>query len=123
LIGIFDLIPLVGATIGAIVVGIVTLFVDFPTATIVWVVFSIVYQQVENSVIQPRIQKRAVDVEPFLVLIAVLFGATLLGVVGALVAVPTAAAIQILIREWLRYRQDTTILRGVEPEAPDVAPG
>jgi predicted PurR-regulated permease PerM len=123
LIGIFDLIPLVGATIGAIVVGIVTLFVDFPTATIVWVVFSIVYQQVENSVIQPRIQKRAVDVEPFLVLIAVLFGATLLGVVGALVAVPTAAAIQILIREWLHYRQDTTILRGVEPEAPDVAPG
>jgi predicted PurR-regulated permease PerM len=122
-IGIFDLIPLVGATIGAIVVGIVTLFVDFPTATIVWVVFSIVYQQVENSVIQPRIQKRAVDVEPFLVLIAVLFGATLLGVVGALVAVPAAAAIQILIREWLRYRQDTTILRGVEPEGPDMAPG
>jgi predicted PurR-regulated permease PerM len=123
MIGLFDLIPLVGATIGAIVVGIVTLFVDFPTATIVWVVFSIVYQQVENSVIQPRIQKRAVDVEPFVVLIAVLFGATLLGVVGALVAVPAAAAIQILIREWLRYRQDTTILQGIEPEGPEVAPG
>jgi predicted PurR-regulated permease PerM len=123
MIGLFDLIPLVGATIGAIVVGIVTLFVDFPTATIVWVVFSVVYQQVENSVIQPRIQKRAVDVEPFVVLIAVLFGATLLGVVGALVAVPAAASIQILIREWLRYRQDTMILRGIEPEGPEVAPG
>jgi predicted PurR-regulated permease PerM len=123
LIGVFDLIPLVGATIGAIIVGIVTLFVDFPTATIVWVIFSIVYQQVENSVIQPRIQKRAVDVEPFFVLVAVLFGATLLGVVGALVAVPIAATIQIIIREWMRYNQETAIVKGVEPEGPDLAPG
>src|SRR4051812_30339764 len=116
LIGVFDLIPLVGATIGAILVGIVTLFVDFPTATIVWVVFSIVYQQVENTVIQPRIQKRAVDIEPFAVLVAVLFGSTLLGIVGALVAVPAAATIQILIREWLRYREERIILGGIEPE-------
>src|SRR3954466_6267495 len=116
LIGVFDLIPLVGATIGAIVVGIVTLFVDFPTATIVWVIFSVVYQQVENTVIQPRIQKRAVDVEPFVVLVAVLFGATLLGIVGALVAVPAAATIQIAIREWLRYRQELLILGGTAPE-------
>ena len=116
LIGLFDLIPLVGATIGAIVVGIVTLFVDFPTATIVWTVFSIVYQQVENTVIQPRIQQRAVDIEPFFVLVAVLFGATLLGVVGALVAVPAAATVQILIREWMRYREEMIIVGGVEPE-------
>jgi predicted PurR-regulated permease PerM len=122
LIGLFDLIPLVGATIGSVIVGIVTLFVDFPTATIVWAVFSIVYQQFENTVIQPRIQNRAVDVEPFFVLIAVLFGATLLGIIGALVAVPVAATIQILIREYLRYRQDTSILEGV-PEGPQPAPG
>src|SRR3954452_3213607 len=118
MIGLLDLIPLVGATIGAIIVGVVTLFVNFPTATIVWVVWSIVYQQVENSVIQPRIQQRAVDVEPFFVLVAVLFGATLLGVVGALVAVPVAATIQIIIREWMRYREDAIILKGVEPEGP-----
>jgi predicted PurR-regulated permease PerM len=126
LIGLFDLIPLVGATIGAIIVGIVTLFVDFPTATIVWVIFSVVYQQVENTVIQPRIQKRAVDVEPFFVLVAVLFGATLLGIIGALVAVPAAATVQILIREWIVYRQDTKILKGVEPgngPGPEPAPG
>lgn len=116
LIGLFDLIPLVGATIGAIVVGIVTLFVDFPTATIVWVIFSVIYQQVENTVIQPRIQKRAVDVEPFFVLVAVLFGSTLLGVIGALVAVPAAATVQIFIREWLRYREEARIVQGVEPE-------
>jgi predicted PurR-regulated permease PerM len=126
LIGLFDLIPLVGATIGAIIVGIVTLFVDFPTATIVWVIFSVVYQQVENTVIQPRIQKRAVDVEPFFVLVAVLFGSTLLGVIGALVAVPAAATVQILIREWIMYRQDSAILKGVEPGSgagPEPAPG
>src|SRR4051794_15573210 len=114
LIALLDLIPLVGATIGAVIVGVVTLFVDFPTATIVWAVWSIVYQQVENSVIQPQIQRRAVDVHPFVVLVAVLFGATLLGVIGALVAVPAAASLQIVLREWLRYREDATIMEGVD---------
>jgi predicted PurR-regulated permease PerM len=121
LIALLDLIPLVGATIGAVIVGVVTLFVDFPTATIVWVVWSIVYQQVENSVIQPRIQQRAVDVQPFVILVAVLFGSALLGVVGALVAVPAAASLQIAVREWLRYREDTRILEGVD--TTDAAPG
>jgi predicted PurR-regulated permease PerM len=99
-----DLIPLIGATIGAVLVGLVTVFNDFPTATIVWVVWSIVYQQVENNLIQPQIQKRAVDINPFLVVVAVLFGAALLGVVGALVAVPVAASLQIAVREYLDYR-------------------
>jgi predicted PurR-regulated permease PerM len=121
LIALLDLIPLVGATIGAIIVGVVTLFVDFPTATIVWAVWSIVYQQVENTVIQPRIQERAVNVQPFLVLVAVLFGSTLLGVLGALVAVPVAASIQIVTREWLRYREDTRIMDGID--STDAAPG
>jgi predicted PurR-regulated permease PerM len=121
LIAFLDLIPLVGATIGAIVVGLVTLFVSFPTATIVWAIWSIVYQQVENTVIQPRIQARAVDVQPFVILVAVLFGSTLLGVVGALVAVPAAASLQIVVREWLRYREDTRLRDGVD--AGDTAPG
>ena len=86
-----DLIPLVGATIGAVLVGVVTVFNDFPTVTIIWVVWSIAYQQVENNLIQPQIQKRAVNINPFLVIVAVLFGSTLLGIVGALVAVPVAA--------------------------------
>ena len=100
----FDLIPLVGATIAAVLVGIVTLFTDFPTATIVWTVWAIVYQQVENSVIQPRIQQRTVKVHPFVTLVAVLFGSTLIGVPGALVAIPAAASVQILLREWWEYR-------------------
>ena len=118
-----DLIPLVGATIGGVVIGIVTAFNDFPTATIIWVVWSIVYQQVENSVIQPQIQRRATDVHPFLVLVAVLFGSTLLGVVGALVAVPAAGSIQIMLREWMRYREDSRIMEGVDPASGDIAAG
>jgi predicted PurR-regulated permease PerM len=82
----------------------VTLFGDFPTATIVWVVWSIVYQQVENTVIQPRIQSHAVQVHPFAVVVAVLFGSTLFGVLGALLAIPFAAALQICVREYRLYR-------------------
>jgi predicted PurR-regulated permease PerM len=106
IMGIFDLIPVIGATIGAVVVGIVTLFADFPTATIVWVVFSIVYQQFENSVIQPQIQKRTVDVNGFVIVVAVLFGSTLFGILGALTAIPVAASIQIAIREYFEYRAE-----------------
>jgi predicted PurR-regulated permease PerM len=97
---VLDLVPLVGATLGAIVVGIVTLFSDFPLDTIVWAIWAVVYQQIENSVIQPRIQARAVQLEPLIVLVSVLFGSTLFGVMGALLAIPVAAAIQITIREY-----------------------
>jgi predicted PurR-regulated permease PerM len=116
-----DLVPLVGATIGAILVGIVTIFGDFPTATIVWVIYSIVYQQVENTLIQPQIQKRAVNVHPFIVLVAVLFGSTLLGVLGALVAIPVAASAQIAIREWWAYRHDQTMNDLIAPTGPTPA--
>jgi predicted PurR-regulated permease PerM len=100
-----DLIPLVGATIGAVLVGVVTLFEDFPTATVVWAIYSILYQQIENNLIQPQIQKRAVEINPFLVIVSVLFGSALLGVLGALVAVPIAASIQIATREYMDYRE------------------
>jgi predicted PurR-regulated permease PerM len=105
LIALFDLIPLVGATIGAILVGVITLFVDFPTATIVWVIYSIVYQQLENNLIQPQIQNRAVEIQPFLVLVSVLFASTLFGVLGALLAIPAAASISVVIREYRAYQR------------------
>ena len=100
-----DLIPVVGATIAAVVVGIVLLFVNFPVALIIWIIFAVVYQQVENYVIQPQIQRRAVAVEPIVILVAVLFGSTLFGVIGALLAIPAAASIQIAAREWIDYRR------------------
>ena len=115
-IAIFDVIPLVGATIGAVVVGMVIAFAgDLPGDLIAWVVFAVAYQQFENYVVQPRIQSRAVDLDPFVVVIAALFGGTLLGVVGALVAIPVAAAIQIGVREYLSYRRQHP---QVSPSAP-----
>ena len=107
-----DLIPVVGATIAAALVGVVLLFVNFPIALIVWIIFAIVYQQIENYVIQPQIQGRAVAVQPMVILVAVLFGSTLFGVVGALLAIPAAASIQIAIKEYIDYRRAVNM--GVE---------
>jgi predicted PurR-regulated permease PerM len=109
LIFFLDLIPLVGATVGAVLVGIATLFGDFPLDVIVWTIWAIVYQQVENSLIQPQIQRRTVNVHPFVTVVSVLFGASLLGVPGALVAIPAAASIQIAMREWFEYRRDRIV--------------
>ena len=120
--GLFSLIPLVGATVAAIIIGIVTLFTNFPTATIVWTIWAIVYQQIENNVIQPQIQKRTVQIQPFFVLVAVLFGSTLLGIVGALVAIPIAASIQIAIREWGGYRQELRAADTAVDEPPPMMP-
>jgi predicted PurR-regulated permease PerM len=102
----FDLIPVVGATIAAVLIAVVMLFVNFPVALIVWVVWAIAYQQIENYVIQPQIQRRAVEVEPFVVLVAVLFGSTLFGILGAILAIPTAATLQIVWREYRDYRRE-----------------
>ncbi len=109
IVALLDIVPLVGATLGAIVVGLVTLFNDFPTATIVWSIWSVIYQQVENTVIQPRIQSHTVRVQPIVVIIAVLFGSALFGVLGALLAIPAAATIQILFREYRAFRRFTNV--------------
>jgi predicted PurR-regulated permease PerM len=106
-----------------VIVGIVTVFNDFPTATVVWTIWAVVYQQVENTVIQPRIQKRAVGVHPLGVMVAVLFGGTLLGVAGALLAVPMAASLQIGVLAWWEYRQELVAAAagedgGAEDESP-----
>lgn len=113
----FDLIPVIGATIGSLLVAIVMLFVNFPIGVIVWIVFAIVYQQIENYLIQPQIQRRATQIEPFVVLVAVLFGSTLFGVVGALIAIPVAASIQIAIQEWRHYRREVVPAGGQAPPA------
>lgn len=97
-----DLIPLVGATIGGVVIGIVTAFIDFPTALIVWMVVLIVYQQIENHIVQPLVYQRAVNVHPLIVIVAILVGASLQGILGALLAIPIAAAIQLIVKDlWL----------------------
>src|SRR5271155_4262644 len=103
-VGFFDLIPLVGATLGAIVVAVATITVNFPTATIVWIAFIVLWQRFEDCVVQPLVYRKALDVNPIVTILAVLAGAELLGILGALIAIPTAAAIQILLHEWWSTR-------------------
>jgi predicted PurR-regulated permease PerM len=103
-IGFFDLLPLIGATLGAIVVVFATVTVHFPTATIVWIAFIIVWQRFEDYVIQPLVYGRALRVNPIVTIVSVLAGAALLGILGALLAIPVAAAIQIVLRNWWANR-------------------
>ncbi len=118
-VGFFDLIPLVGATLGAIFVAIATLTADFPTATIVWVAFIIVWQRFEDYVIQPLVYGRTLKVNPIVTIVSVLAGASLLGILGALLAIPTAAAIQIILREWWANRQPR---KSAPADSPDPQP-
>ncbi len=100
----FAILPLVGSTIGAFVIAVVAAFQGVEIV-IVWGVFWLVYQQTETHVLGPLVYRKAVDMSPALVILSVMAGATLLGVLGALLAIPATATIQILVREWWRGRQ------------------
>jgi predicted PurR-regulated permease PerM len=104
LVAILDLIPLAGATIAGIVVAIVAFLHSIP-AGIVAVTFFIVYQQVENHVLQPVIYGRTVQLSPLAVLVSVLVGAELAGIIGALAAIPVAGALQVVLRDQLAHRR------------------
>jgi predicted PurR-regulated permease PerM len=100
-----DVIPMIGATIGAVIVTAIC-FTDSVQTGIIAAIFYIAYQQFENYVIYPRVMSRSVDIPGVLTVIAALVGASLLGVVGALLAIPTAAAILMLVREVFVRAQD-----------------
>ncbi len=118
LFGFFDLVPLVGATLGGILVGIVVSFNDFPVGLIVWAAVLIVYQQIENNMIQPYVYGRAVQLHPLIVIVAILIGGSLLGVLGALMAIPAAAAVQAVVRDYWRYTHgDAKVPARPEPAA------
>jgi predicted PurR-regulated permease PerM len=92
----FDLIPMVGATLGSIIIALAALLVS-PLAAAIWLVFSFLYQQAESYLIGPVVYRRAVQVSPMVTILAVLVGAALLGLLGALLAIPAAAAVQIVV--------------------------
>jgi predicted PurR-regulated permease PerM len=117
LVGFFDLIPLVGSTIAGAVVAIVAAIVGFPGKLIIWIAFLIIYQQVENNVIQPVVYRRTVAIHPLVVIVAVLIGASLLGVLGALLAIPIAATVQIVVKELWQYRRERLLPDGVSASA------
>jgi predicted PurR-regulated permease PerM len=104
-VALLDVIPMIGATIGAVIVTAIGFATD-PKIGIACVIFYLIYQQVENYVIYPKVMKRSVDVPGSVTVIAALIGAALLGVVGAMLAIPTAAAILLLLREVFIRRQN-----------------
>ena len=104
--GLLDTIPNLGATIGAFILVPALWAEEGLTAAVIMLVVILVYQQVENNVITPKVQGKAVKLSAFFIIVAVtLFGA-LLGVLGALTAVPLAATIQIFVQELTKARRD-----------------
>jgi predicted PurR-regulated permease PerM len=104
-VALLDVIPMIGATIGAVLVCAIGFATDVNTG-IALVIFYVIYQQLENYVIYPRVMSKAVDISGLLTVVAALVGASLLGVIGALMAIPTAAAIVLLVNEVFVRRQD-----------------
>ena len=120
IVALLDLIPLAGATIAAVIVSAVG-FLHSTTAGVVLVIFFVLYQQVENHVLQPLVYGRTVQLSPLIVLVAVLMGAELAGVIGALGAIPVAGAIQVIVIDWLEHRrQKIPDPPGPLPSAVDV---
>lgn len=102
----FDLIPQVGATLGATIVSLVVLGTRGLGLAIATVIFFIVYQQLENWVIYPRVMRQAVQISNLAAIVSVLIGFAAFGVIGVFVAVPGYAAIQLIIRQVLHPKLD-----------------
>jgi predicted PurR-regulated permease PerM len=106
-VGVLGLIPMVGATLGAAVVCLVALF-DDPQKAVIALIYYVVYQQVENYVVAPKIMQRTISVPGALTVVAALIGATLAGVLGALLAMPVAAGLLLIYEEVVLPRQRQT---------------
>jgi predicted PurR-regulated permease PerM len=118
-VAILDLIPLAGATLAAIIVSTVA-FIELGWVKGVIVIgFFILYQQLENHILQPVIYGRTVQLSPLTVLIAILIGAELVGILGALAAIPVAGIIQAIIRELVRWRRESIVVPGADATLPE----
>ena len=116
--GLLDLIPQVGATIASIILVAVAL-TESTAAAVIMLVIQLIYQQVENYIVYPIVYRRAVELSAFTTIVAVLIAGSLLGVVGAILAVPFAAVIKVVVREASAPRRDRmTALRGVDERLP-----
>jgi predicted PurR-regulated permease PerM len=100
-----SMIPMIGATIGTIIVTLVLLFSDI-SAAFIFMAYFIVYQQIENNLVQPAVQSRSVELTALSVLAAVLVGVYLLGILGALLAIPIAGCIRVLVNDFVEHRHD-----------------
>ena len=116
-VALFDLVPLAGATIAALVVVLVAVATKGWVIALAVGIFLLVYQQFENHVLQPLIYGRTVSISPVVVLVAVLIGANLAGVLGALGAIPVAGTLQVIGRELLEARRERGVA-GADPGPP-----
>jgi predicted PurR-regulated permease PerM len=106
-VGVLGLIPMVGATVGAALVCLVAVF-DEPQKAVIALIYYVIYQQVENYVVAPKIMQRTISVPGAITVIAALVGATLAGVLGALLAMPVAAGLLLIYEEVVLPRQRQT---------------
>src|SRR5215207_9883964 len=104
LVAVLDLVPLVGATLGGALLVVVGFFVE-PWKAVVLLIFVLIYQQVESNVLQPMVYSKAVQLNGLVILIALLVGGQLLGIPGALLAIPVAEIIRIVVTKLLAYRR------------------
>jgi predicted PurR-regulated permease PerM len=118
-VAILDLIPLAGATLAALIVSTVA-FIELGWVKGVIVIgFFVLYQQLENHILQPIIYGHTVQLSPLTVLIAILIGAELVGILGALAAIPVAGIVQAISREIVRWRRESIVAPGAEVALPD----
>ena len=116
LVGLTDLIPIIGATFGAFIACAVILLLDSPFKALAALIFFVLYQQLENYLIYPRVMSRTVDLPPAVAVIAALAGYAILGVSGALLFIPLTAGLLVIVRQIVLPAQDR------DPEAPTTTP-
>jgi predicted PurR-regulated permease PerM len=102
--GLIDLIPLVGSTIAAAIVAIICLLSGQTSIAVAFSVFTILYVQLESNVLNPMVYSKSVEVSPLIVLVSILLGGAMAGIVGALIAIPVAATLQVIAKELLKDR-------------------
>ncbi len=118
-VAVLDLIPLAGATLAAIIVATVSFIELGWVRGVIIIAFFVLYQQLENHILQPIIYGRTVQLSPLTVLIAILIGAELVGILGALAAIPVAGIVQAIAREIIRWRREAIVPPGVDVALPD----
>ena len=113
---VLSLIPMFGATIGGTIVTLLLALNSIPAA-IIYVIFFVIYQQVENNFISPHIQAKHIDLSALMVLASVTVGLYMFGVVGGIIAIPIAGSIRVLVDEHIAIRRDDSQRESARPKA------
>lgn len=114
IIFIFSMIPMIGATIGAVLVGLVLLF-NSPMAALVFIIYFVIYQQIENNFISPTIQSKSVEISALIILIAILIGIHVGGLLGGVIAIPVAGCLRVLFLDQLEQARKKRLKEDVNP--------